>query len=145
MVAAPLASGLHFPSSPLQPLAELEEDITCPPFQGWKFMSEDKEAHGPTKSPKQLHTEWLQWLKENEPTQQAKFVDIKDRRKEKSELSFNKNFKQANLYLRRGRLPRAFVRKYDFVSPNASHWQLEKAHRPQGEPNSATKEARKLF
>jgi len=102
MVAAPLASGLHFPSSPLQPLAELEEDITCPPFQGWKRMSEDKEAHDPTKSLKQLHTEWLQWLKDNEPTQQAKFVDIKDRRKEKSELSFNKNFKQVNLYLRRG-------------------------------------------
>ena len=65
-------------------------------------MSADKETFEPTKSPKELHTQWIAWLRENDPKKQAKYVDIRDRRKDRNELSFNNQYRQANLYLRRG-------------------------------------------
>ena len=106
----PLAiPGPRVTSKTLKPLAELEEEIVIPPFVGWKARTEDKDSSSredctPTKSPKQLHTEWTAWLQENEPTKQAQWVELRARTKARGEFSFNDMWKQGNLYLRRGDL-----------------------------------------
>ena len=71
------------------------------PLAAWKQKAADGEDMTPTKSWPELKQHWIAWLKQNAITQALFQVDLDHRQKRPHEFSFNKDSKQANLYIRR--------------------------------------------